>query len=142
MEDSAASNSNSNSNGSSSSVNNSTSKRPTSEQANKHLENLQKIDEEIISLLSYSSTSLSSLNTLDPSKSIDQSKAAFRENAESFYAVLERVTAGLRTEVKALQDAEILTTAVNAKAEWVGKQKEAEGVRNAEAALEKLKGGE
>ncbi|KAK9381229.1 mediator complex, subunit Med11 [Kockiozyma suomiensis] len=120
----------------------SSDRQPSAEQANLHLENLQKIDEGIISLLSLSANSLSSLNSLDPGITIDQSKANFRENAESFFSTLENVTVGLRKEAKALQDAGILTNAVNAKAEWVGRRKENENVKNAEEALTKLQNGE
>lgn len=141
----------------------SSDRQPSAEQANLHLENLQKIDEVcfhpsflmyqqvrltnksikgIISLLSLSANSLSSLNSLDPGITIDQSKANFRENAESFFSTLENVTVGLRKEAKALQDAGILTNAVNAKAEWVGRRKENENVKNAEEALTKLQNGE
>ncbi|KAK9486428.1 mediator complex protein-domain-containing protein [Lipomyces starkeyi] len=107
------------------------------EEATKHLTNLQKLDEEIIALLTHASKSLQSLN--EPStQSDDQAKQDFQTHASNFFAGLESVTVGLRREAKALQDANMLGTTVTTKAEWVGRQKEKEGIAAAESVLRKL----
>ncbi|KAJ8098739.1 mediator complex protein-domain-containing protein [Lipomyces tetrasporus] len=111
--------------------------RLTAEEATKHLNNLQKLDEEIIALLTHASSSLQSLN--EPStQSVDQAKQDFQTRASKFFAGLESVTVGLRREAKALQDADVLGSTVTTKAEWVGRQKEREAIAAAEAVLNKL----
>ncbi|KAK9461022.1 uncharacterized protein V1516DRAFT_650822 [Lipomyces oligophaga] len=115
------------------------SRRLSPEEATKHLNNLQNIDESIVSLLSYASTSLSALNSsgVEP---IEDAKQKFTTDVDQFFSSLESVTIALRQEAKALQDADILTSLVSAKAEWVGRQKEIEGVTLAEGILDRLNG--
>ncbi|KAK9237285.1 mediator complex protein-domain-containing protein [Lipomyces kononenkoae] len=110
----------------------------TAEDATEHLNNLQKLDEEIIALLSHASKSLRSLNE-PTTQSAEQAKQDFQTHASNFFAGLESVTIGLRKEAKALQDANVLGSTVTTKAEWVGRQKEKEGIAAAEAVLRKLK---
>ncbi|KAK9245191.1 hypothetical protein V1506DRAFT_506790 [Lipomyces tetrasporus] len=111
--------------------------RLTAEEATKHLNNLQKLDEEIIALLTHASSSLQSLNELS-TQSVDQAKQDFQTRASKFFAGLESVTVGLRREAKALQDADVLGSTVTTKAEWVGRQKEREAIAAAEPVLNKL----
>ncbi|KAK9322686.1 hypothetical protein V1517DRAFT_123187 [Lipomyces orientalis] len=111
--------------------------RLTAEEATKHLDKLQKLDEEIIALLTHASKSLQSLN--EPStQSVDEAKRDYQAHANKLFAGLESVTVGLRREAKALQDADVLGSTVTTKAEWVGRQKEREGIAAAEAVLNKL----
>ncbi|KAK9368953.1 mediator complex protein-domain-containing protein [Lipomyces kononenkoae] len=110
----------------------------TAEDVTEHLTNLQNLDEEIIALLSHASKSLQSLNEPTTS-STEQAKHEFQTYASNFFAGLESVTIGLRKEAKALQDANVLASTVTTKAEWVGRQKEKDGIAAAEAVLRKLK---
>ncbi|KAK9456545.1 hypothetical protein V1511DRAFT_453405, partial [Dipodascopsis uninucleata] len=101
-----------------------------------HLKKLQELDEDIAKLLGYAADSISVINRAAGDG--DGAKQEFREHAQKLFAGLESVTVALRREAKALQDANILTLAVNTNTDFVLKQKEHDHVRVAQKILSTL----
>ncbi|KAK9480419.1 hypothetical protein V1514DRAFT_265471, partial [Lipomyces japonicus] len=111
-------------------------------QAAAHLANLQRIDEQIVSLLGHASAALATLNsttttTTTTELSIPERKEKFKTETSALFAGLESATVGLRQEVAALQDANMLAMVINSKAESVGIRHAHESVRDAEIVLQR-----